>query len=122
MRNDSSDNDIGRQMSFSDDSTKIHRRQYGVRYDGGSKRLLEKSGLPAKSQLELIGMEADDRLDKKIGPWDALTMHEFHKRAELPRNFHEPAKIDAVNGVYIMDDAERQRLEEKLMGIYSGAG
>jgi len=48
------------------------------------------------SQLELMGTESDDRLDKKIS-----------------------RKIDAVNGVFIRDAAEKQRLEEKQIELYA---
>ncbi|HEU4637840.1 MAG TPA: hypothetical protein VFS84_03240 [Candidatus Binatia bacterium] len=70
------------------------------------------------SQLELIGTESDDRLDKNIRPWDAINKMEFDGGAELSPNFYEPTKIDVVNGVYIMDAAEKQRLEEKQIELY----
>ena len=115
-------------MCFSDDLTKIHRhkeageiyREYAGRYYDGSKRPVEENKPPKKFQLELIGTESDDRLDKKICPWDAIKMYEFEEGAELPKNFYEPTKIDAVNGVYIMDAAEKQRLEEKQIELYAG--
>jgi len=123
------DNDkcIGCQMCFSDDLTKIHRhkatgeifREYAGRYYDGSKKLVEESKLPKKFQLELIGTESDDRLDKKICPWDAIKMYEFDEGAELSKNFYEPEKIDSVNGVYVMDAAEKQRLEEKQIEFYA---
>jgi hypothetical protein len=47
-------------------------------------------------------------------------MYEFDEGAELSKNFYEPSKIDAVNGVYIMDAAEKQRLEEKQIELYAG--
>jgi hypothetical protein len=72
-------------MRFSDDLTKIHRhketgeifREYAGRYYDSSKRPLEKEEVPKKFQLELIGTESEDRLDKKICPWDAINMYEF---------------------------------------------
>ncbi len=107
------DNDkcIGCQMCFSDDLTKIHRhketgeifREYAGRYYDGSKKPVEENKLPKKFQLELIGTESDDRLDKKICPWDAIKMYEFDEGAELSKNFYEREKIDEVNGVYVMD-------------------
>jgi hypothetical protein len=81
---------------------------------------LRVEGVEGGSQLELIGTESDDRLDKKICPWDAIKMYEFDEEAKLSKSFYEPMKIDAVNGVYIMDAAEKQRLEEKQIELYAG--
>jgi hypothetical protein len=64
--------------------------------------------------------EADDRLDKKICPWDAIKMYEFDQGAELSKNFYEPDRIDTVNGVYVMDADEKQRLEKKQIELYLG--
>ncbi|MGH7797576.1 MAG: hypothetical protein ACREQ2_22170 [Candidatus Binatia bacterium] len=83
---------------------------------------LRVEGVEGGSQLELIGTESDDRLDKKICPWDAIKMYEFDEEAKLSKSFYEPTKIDAVNGVYIMDAAEKQRLEEKQIELYAGGG
>ena len=47
-------------------------------------------------------------------------MHEFDEGAELSKTFYEPAKIEAVNGGYIMNAAEKQRLEEKQIELYAG--
>jgi hypothetical protein len=47
-------------------------------------------------------------------------MYEFDEGAELSKNFYQPEKIDAVNGVYVMDAAEKKRLEEKQIEIYNG--
>ena len=115
-------------MCFSDDLTKVHRhketgeifREYAGRYYDSSKKPVEENKLPKKFQLELIGTESDDRLDKKICPWDAIKMYEFDEGAELSKNFDQPEKIDAVNGVYVMDAAEKKRLEEKQIEIYNG--
>jgi len=124
------DNDkcIGCQMCFSDDLTKIHRhketgeifREYAGRYYDGSKKPVEENKLPKKFQLELIGTESDDRLDKKICPWDAIKMYEFDEGAELSKNFYEREKIDEVNGVYVMDADEKRRLEKKQIELYMG--
>ncbi|HEX2929981.1 MAG TPA: hypothetical protein VHV54_09725, partial [Candidatus Binatia bacterium] len=86
------------------------------------KKLVEADKLPKKFQLELIGTESDDRLDKKICPWDAIKMYEFDEGAELSKYFYEPQKIDAVNGVYVMDSDEKRRLEEKQIELYAGSG
>ena len=82
--------------------------------DAHGRRRVEVVG--GSSQLELIGTESDDRLDQKICPWDATRMYEFD--GALSPNFYEPTTIDAVNGVYIMDAAEKQRLEEKQIELY----
>lgn len=126
------DNDkcIGCQMCFSDDLTKIHRhketgeifREYAGRYYDSSKRPLEKEAVPKKFQLELIGTESDDRLDKKICPWDAIKMYEFDEGVEVSKYFYEPKAPDAVKGFYITTVAEKQRLEEKQLELYENAG
>jgi hypothetical protein len=45
-------------------------------------------------------------------------MCEFDGEPELSQNFDEPTTIDAVNGAYIMDAAEKQRLEERQIELY----
>jgi len=124
------DNDkrIGCQMCFSDDLTKVHRHketgeifhENAERYYDGSKKPIDENKLPKKFRLELMGTESDERLDKKICPWDAIKMYEFDEGAELSENFYEPEKIDAVNGLYIMDIDEKQRLEKKRIELYMG--
>ena len=93
-------------------------REHAGRYYDGSNRPVEENRLPKKFQLELIGTESEDRLDKKICPWDAIKMYEFDEGAELSTNFYEPRFIDSVNGVYVMNAAEKQRLEEKQLELY----
>ena len=122
------DNDkcIGCQMCFSDDLTKIHRhketgeifREYAGRYYDSSKRPLEKEAVPKKFQLELIGTESEDRLDKKICPWDAIKMYEFDEGVEVSKYFYEPKEIETANGLYVTRAAEKKRLEEKQQEIY----
>ncbi len=97
-------------------------RKYAGRYYDGSKKPVKENTLPKEFQLELIGTGSDDRLDKKICPWDAIKMYEFDEGAEPSKNFYEPQTIDAVNGVYVMDAGERQRLEKKQIELYRGAG
>ena len=122
------DNDkcIGCQMCFSDDLTKIHRHketgeifsEYAGRYYDSSHRPLEKEEVPKKFQLELIGTESEDRLDKKICPWDAIKMYEFDEGAELSEYFYVSKNIKVVNGLYVSEAAEKKRLEEKQMELY----
>ena len=122
------DNDkcIGCQMCYSDDLTKIHRHkesgeifyEYAARYYDSSKRLLEPDAVPKKFELELVGTESEDRLDKKICPWDAIRMYEFDEGAELSKNFYQPENIKTVNGLYVMDAREKSRLEEKQQALY----
>jgi hypothetical protein len=115
-------------MCFSDDLTKVHRhketgeifREYAGRYYDSCKRPLEKEEVPKKFQLELIGTESEDRLDKKICPWDAIKMYEFDEGAELSKYFYEPENIKVVNGVYVIDAQEKKRLEEKQKELYGG--
>jgi ferredoxin len=119
---------IGCQMCFSDDLTKIHRHketgaifyEYAGRYYDSSKTPLEEKELPKKFQLELIGTESEDRLDKKICPWDAIKMHEFDEGAERSKYFYEPGNIKMINGLYVTSAAEKQRLEEQQGELYGG--
>jgi ferredoxin len=123
------DNDkcIGCQMCFSDDLTKIHRhketgeifREYAGRYYDSSKRPVEKEEVPKKFQLELIGTESEDRLDKKICPWDAIKMYEFDEGVEVSKYFYEPKEIETANGLYVTHAAEKKRLEEKQGKLYA---
>jgi len=122
------DNDkcIGCQMCYSDDLTKIHRHketgeifyEYAARYYDSSKRPLGPDAVPKKFELELVGTESEDRLDKKICPWDAIRMYEFDEGAELSKNFYQPENIKTVNGLYVMDAREKSRLEEKQQALY----
>jgi ferredoxin len=122
------DNDkcIGCQMCYSDDLTKIHRHketgeifhEYAGRYYDSSKRPLEKEEVPKKFQLELIGTESEDRLDKKICPWDAIKMYEFDDGLNMAEYFYDMTKIKKVNGVHVIDAEEKARLEEKQSELY----
>jgi hypothetical protein len=76
--------------------------------------------MPKKFQLELIGTESADRLDKKICPWDAIKMYEFDEGAERSKYFYEPKALDAVKGVYVTNAVQKQRLEEKQLELYMG--
>jgi hypothetical protein len=49
-------------------------------------------------------------------------MYEFDEGAELSKFFYEPEKIDSVNGVYVTNAAEKKRLEEKQIELYTGGG
>jgi hypothetical protein len=74
--------------------------------------------VPKKFQLELIGAESEDRLDKKICPWDAIKMYEFNEGAKLSKNFYEPEKITIVDGVYVVKTEEKNRLEKQQEKLY----
>ena len=47
-------------------------------------------------------------------------MYEFDGRRGAVQKFSTNPKIDAVNGVYVMDAAEKLRLEEKQIELYNG--
>lgn len=123
------DNDkcIGCQMCYSDDLTKVHRhketgaifREYAGRYYDDSKTPLAAESVPKKYQLELIGTESTDRLDKKICPWDAIKMYEFDAGVERSKYYYEPKTPDPVRHVYVTTVAEKQRLEEKQLQLYA---
>jgi hypothetical protein len=71
--------------------------------------------------LELIGTESEDRLDKKICPWDAIKMYEFDEGVEVSKYFYESKALDVVKGVYVTTALEKQRLEEKQLELYERA-
>jgi hypothetical protein len=75
--------------------------------------------MPKKFQLELIGTESADTLDKEISPWDAIKMYEFDEGVELSKYFYEPKALDAVKSVYVTNAAAKQRLEEKQLELYT---
>ena len=117
---------IGCQMCYSDDLTKVHRhketdeifREYAGRYYDSAQQPLEADQIPKKFLLELIGTESEDRLDKKICPWDAIKMYEFDEGVERSKYFYESKALDAAQGVYVTNAVEKQRLEEKQFELY----
>jgi hypothetical protein len=95
-------------------------REYAGRYYDSSKRPIEEDELPKNFQLELIGTQSADTLDKTICPWNATKMYEFDAGVELSKYFYEPKALDAVKGVYVTNAAEKQPLEEKQLDLYMG--
>ena len=124
------DNDkcIGCQMCYSDDLTKVHQHketgevyyEYAGRFYDSSRKPLEPDKMPKKFQLQLIGTESEDRLDKKICPWDAIKMYEFDEGLAVSQYFYDAEKIKTVNGLYVIDPEEKRRLEEKQKELYGG--
>ena len=122
------DNDkcIGCQMCYSDDLTKIHQHketgeiyyEYANRYYDSNKKPISPDAMPKKIQLQLIGTESEDRLDKKICPWDAIKMYEFDEGLEASAFFYDQSKIKEVNGLFVIDAKEKERLEEKQAEFY----
>jgi len=119
---------IGCQMCYSDDLTKIHQHkdtgelfyEYAGRFYDSAKKPLEADKMPKKFQLQLVGTESEDRLDKKICPWDAIKMYEFDEGLEVSKYFYIPEKIKTVGGVYVVEAEEKERLEEKQGELYGG--
>ena len=124
------DNDkcIGCQMCYSDDLTKVHQHketgevyyEYAGRFYDSSRKPLEPDKMPKKFQLQLIGTESEDRLDKKICPWDAIKMYEFDEGLEVAQYFYDAEKIKTVNGLYVIDPEEKERLEKIQQELYGG--
>jgi ferredoxin len=124
------DNDkcIGCQMCYSDDLTKVHQHketgevyyEYAGRFYDSSRKPLEPDKMPKKFQLQLIGTESEDRLDKKICPWDAIKMYEFEEGAEVSKYFYDPEKIKVVNGLYVLEAEGKEESEEKQKELYGG--
>jgi hypothetical protein len=113
-------------MCFSDDLTKIHQHketgeifyEYGGRFYDAERKVLAAEALPKKFQLQLIGTESEDRLDKKICPWDAIKMYEYDEGLRVSEYFYDKDNIKLVNGVYVVDGAEKTRIEEKQAELY----
>jgi len=124
------DNDkcIGCQMCYSDDLTKVHQHketgevyyEYAGRFYDSSRKPLEPDKMPKKFQLQLIGTESEDRLDKKICPWDAIKMYEFDEGLAVAQYFYDAEKIKTVNGLYVIDPEEKERLEKIQQELYGG--
>lgn len=124
------DNDkcIGCQMCYSEDLTKIHQHketgevyyEYAGRFYDSSKKPIAPDAMPKKFQLQLIGTESEDRLDKKICPWDAIKMYEYDEGLKVSEYFYNPANIKTVDGVYVVDREEKEKLEEKQAELYGG--
>ena len=119
---------IGCQMCYSDDLTKIHQHketgelfyEYAGRFYDRSKKPLEADKMPKKFQLQLVGTESEDRLDKKICPWDAIKMYEFDEGLEVSQYFYDKEKIKKVGGVDVVEAEEKERLEGKQGELYGG--
>lgn len=119
---------IGCQMCYSDDLTKIHRHketgeiyyEYANRFYDSSRKPLEPERMPKKFQLQLIGTESEDRLDKKICPWDAIKMYEYEEGLEVSKYFYDPSKLKMVGGLYVVDPQEKRDLEEQQRELYGG--
>jgi ferredoxin len=119
---------IGCQMCFSDDLTKIHKHketgaiyyEYASRFYDSNRRPLDAADVPKRFQLELIGTESEDRLDKKICPWDAIRMYTYEDGLEVSPYFYEPDKFKLIDGLQVIDEKEKKRLEEKQEELYGG--
>jgi ferredoxin len=122
------DNDkcIGCQMCYSDDLTKIQQHketgeifyEYANRIYDANRKPIEPDAVPKRIQLQLIGTSSEDRLDKKICPWDAIKMYEFDDGLAMSEYFYDITKIKVVNGVHVIDAKEKTRLEDKQSDLY----
>ena len=122
------DNDkcIGCQMCYSDDLTKIQQHketgeifyEYANRFYDSNRRPVEPDAVPKRIQLQLIGTDSEDRLDKKICPSDAIKMYEFDDGLAMSEYFYDLTKIKEVNGVHVIDAKEKARLEDKQSDLY----
>ncbi len=114
---------IGCQMCYSDDLTKIHEHkntgdiffEYANRFYDSNKKPLEKEQEPKKSDLLLVGTDSEDRLDKKICPWDAISMVEYEDGLEVSKLYYDPKLISTEDGVYSIDDKGKEELEDRQM-------
>ena len=110
-------------MCYSDDLTKIHEHkntgdvffEYANRFYDSNKKPLEKAQEPKKSDLLLIGTDSEDRLDKKICPWDAISMVEYDDGLQVSKLYYDPELISTEDGVYSIDDKGKEELENRQM-------
>jgi hypothetical protein len=113
-------------MCYSDDLTKIQQHketgeifyEYANRFYDSNRKPIPPDAVPKRIQLQLIGTESEDRLDKKICPWDAIKMYEFDDGLQMSEYFYDQTKIKEVNGVYVIDTEEKARLEDKQSELY----
>ena len=49
-----------------------------------------------------------------------LLAYRPENQAELSKYFYGPENIKVVNGIYVIDAAEKKRLEEKQRELYGG--
>ncbi len=122
------DNDkcIGCQMCYSDDLTKVQQHketgeifyEYNNRFFDQDRKPVAPEAVPKRFQLQLIGTESEDRLDRKICPWDAIKMYEFDDGLQVSEYFYDITKIKQVNGLAVIDSEEKARLEEKQSELY----
>ena len=70
----------------------------------------------------MIGTESEDRLDKKICPWDAIKMYEFEEGQEISEYFYDITKIKEVNGVYVVETEEKERWKKNRPNFTSNPG
>src|SRR5581483_10883623 len=116
------DNDkcIGCQMCYSDDLTKIQQHketgeifyEYNNRFYDANRKPIPPDAVPKRIQLQLIGTESEDRLDKKICPWDAIKMYEFEDGLQMSEFFYDQSKLKEVDGVYVISAEEKAGLED----------
>jgi len=113
-------------MCYSDDLTKIQKHketgevfyEYANRFYDANRKLIAPDAVPKRVQLQLIGTDSEDRLDKKICPWDAIKMYEFEPGLEASEYFYDITKLKRVNGLYVVDPKEKARLEDKQSELY----
>jgi hypothetical protein len=113
-------------MCYSDDLTKIQQHketgeifyEYNNKFYDQNRKPVPPDAVPKRFQLQLIGTSSEDRLDKKICPWDAIKMYEFDEGLEASEYFYDITKIKKLNGVFVVDDQEKARLEEKQSELY----
>jgi hypothetical protein len=113
-------------MCYSDDLTKVQQHketgeifyEYASRFYDSNRNPVPPDAIPKRFQLQLIGTESEDRLDKKICPWDAIKMYEFDDGLEVSQLFYDITKLKKIDGGYVIDDAEKERLEEKQSELY----
>jgi hypothetical protein len=96
-------------------------RKVAGRYYNSFHTPLDTAQVSKKFQLELIGTESEDRLDKKICPWDAIKMYEFDEGVDAPKYLYEAKALDGVKGVYVTNALEKGRMEEKQLELYGVA-
>ena len=81
---------------------------------------MEADEVPKRFQLQLIGTESEDRLDKKICPWDAIRMYEYEEGLEVAQYFYDPEKFKMIDGVTVVGPEEKEEIEKQQEELYGG--
>src|ERR1044071_242010 len=87
-----------------------------------SKRDFETENVSTTLQLDLIGTESEDPLEKTTRCFNAVTIYGFDKSAELSKYRYDPQALDVIQAVYVTNVVEGQWAEEEQLELYDDRG